>query len=95
MGAPRDENLDRIAQPDIEIGAVVKAKRLRFNKKPETEATETEVSIEGEPDVDRVSGSERENLPETVEPGVTYRDIRVRWGFAGKLRPPRRRDDDG
>ena len=90
MGARRDEDLDRIVQPDIEIGAVVKAKRLRFNKKPQTK-----VCIEGEPDVDRVSGTERENLPETVEPGVTYRDIRVRWRAAGKLRPPSRRDDDG
>jgi hypothetical protein len=90
MPAERDEDLDRIERPDIEIGAVVKAKRLRFNKKPRTK-----VHIEGEPGVDRVSGSERENLPETVEPGVTYRDVRVRWRAAGKLRPPTRGDDDG
>ena len=63
-------------QPDIEIGAVVKAKRLRFNKKPETE-----VRVEGEGG----SGSERENLPESVEPGVTYRDVRVAWHASARL----------
>ena len=47
----------------------MKAKRLRFHKKPETE-----VRFEGEPG-DGGSGSERENLPEPVEPGVTYRDV--------------------
>jgi hypothetical protein len=63
-------------EPDIEIGAVVKAKRLRFHKKPETE-----VRVEG----DGGSGSERENLPDTVEPGVTYRDVEVRWRAAARL----------
>jgi hypothetical protein len=63
-------------QPDIEIGAVVKAKRMRFHKKPETE-----VRVEG----DGGSGSERENLPETVEPGVTYRDVTVRWRAAARV----------
>jgi hypothetical protein len=63
-------------QPDIEIGAVVKAKRLRFHKKPEAE-----VRVEGQGG----SGSERENLPDTVEPGVTYRDVRVAWHAAARL----------
>jgi hypothetical protein len=63
-------------QPDIEIGALVKAKRLRFNKKPETE-----VQIEGEGG----SGSKRENLPDEVEPGVTYRDVQVGWYAAARV----------
>jgi hypothetical protein len=67
-------------QPDIEIGAVVKAKRMRFNKKPQAE-----VEVHGEPDVEGGSGSVRENLPDTVEPGVTYRDVRVAWRAAGTL----------
>lgn len=74
-------------QPDIEIGAFVKAKRLRFNKKPETE-----VRVHGD---EGGSGSERENLPETVEPGVTYRDVRVRWRAAAKLDPERRNSTEG
>jgi hypothetical protein len=89
MGTRRDEDIDRIAQPDIEIGAAVRAKRLRFHEKPETE-----VRFEGQPDIDSVSGSERENLPEKVEPGVTYRDIRVRWRAAAKL-DSKQGDDDG
>jgi hypothetical protein len=67
-------------QPDVEIGAVVRAKKLRFNKRPQTE-----VRVEGEPGVDRESGSARENLPEEVEPGVTYRDVRVIWRAAGRI----------
>jgi len=65
-------------EPDIQIGALVKAKRLRFKKKPETE-----VRVEGEGG----SGSLRENLPEEVEPGVTYRDVRVAWLAAAGLDP--------
>jgi hypothetical protein len=68
-------------QPDIEIGAVVTAKRLRFNKKPQTE-----VRIDGEPGVDDMSESARENIPEPVEPGVTYRDVRVTWRAAARLK---------
>jgi hypothetical protein len=67
-------------QPDIEIGALVKAKRLRFNKKPEVE-----IRFEGEPDVDSLSGSKRKNLSETVEPGKTYRDVLVGWRAAARL----------
>ena len=61
--------------PDIAIGTTVKAKRLRFESEPETEVT-----LHG----DRRSHteSERENLPEEVEPGVEYRDVEVRWGAA-------------
>jgi hypothetical protein len=77
-------------EPDIEIGAVVRAKRLRFHKRPETD-----VQVEG----DGGSGSERHNLPETVEPGVTYRDVTVRWLAAARLDPTderlRERDNDG
>jgi hypothetical protein len=65
---------DRSEPPaDIEVGAVVRAKKLRFSKKPETELTF--------PGSAPTSGShtERKNLPDEVEPGVTYRDVEVRW----------------
>jgi hypothetical protein len=72
-------------EPDIEIGAVARARRLRFRRKPETE-----VKFEGRTRVrsdDRIedveletdSHSERRNLPDEVEPGVTYRDVEVGW----------------
>ncbi len=69
-------------EPDIEIGASVRAKKLRFRSKPKTE-----VEFRGEPRIESGSGSKRENLPDEVEPGVTYRDVHVRWGAAARLRP--------
>jgi hypothetical protein len=81
MTRPSDE-------PDIEIGAVVKAKKLRFRKVPKTE-----VRFEGEPQIESGSGSKRENLPDKVEPGVTYHDVHVRWGAAARLRPEDEQSD--
>ena len=63
-------------RPDIEIGAAVKAKKLRFKRVPKTDVRWTEGSG-GE--------SERKNLPDKVEPGVTYRDVEVRWSAQGRL----------
>jgi hypothetical protein len=67
-------------QPDVEIGASVKADSLRFRKKPKTE-------VEGN------SRSERENLPDEVEPGVTYRDVSVRWHATGRIEDDEREDN--
>ena len=78
-----ETDLDRVPDPDIEIGAAVRAKKLRFRRVPETK-----VEFTGESERDQVSVSERENLPDEVEPGVTYRDVRVRWRAAAKLREP-------
>jgi hypothetical protein len=92
--ARRDRDIDRIERPDVEIGAAARAKKLRFKRRPETE-----VEVHGESHVDErladeleraeietASGSERHNLPEEIEPGVTYRDVRVRWRAAAKIR---------
>ena len=82
----------RSDEPDIEIGAVVKAKKLRFKKTPKTEVEftkESEVDLEGaRPEIETASGSKRENLPDEVEPNKTYRDVHIRWGAAAKIRPP-------
>jgi hypothetical protein len=85
---------DRIDRPDIEIGASAKAKRLRFRDKPRTDVElHGEVAEPGRRhDVEMTSGSERTNLPDEVEPGVTYRDVSVRWRAAGRIE---REDDDG
>jgi hypothetical protein len=81
---------DRVENADVEIGASVKAKRLRFREKPKTH-----VEFHGElhePDghgeLETASGSERQNLPDEVEAGVTYRDVRVRWRAAARLGEP-------
>ena len=63
--------------PDVEIGATVRADSLRFDRQPEAEVEFTGRSVE-----EQDSGSERVNLPEQVEPGKTYRNVRVGWRAA-------------
>jgi hypothetical protein len=60
----------RADRPDIELGASVKAKKLRFEQVPETDDRYVGESS---------SVTERTNLPEEVEPGVTYENVEVRW----------------
>jgi hypothetical protein len=81
---------DRDAEPlaDVEIGAAVRAKRLRFEQVPETE-----VKFETGPDGESDSVTERENLPDEVEPGVTYRNVRVRWRGGARIVVPAREPD--
>jgi hypothetical protein len=69
---------------DIELLATVQADELRFDQAPETE-----VRFFGEPGHESASGSDRTNLPEKVEPGVTYRDLRVDYRLASRLAGPR------
>ena len=62
--------------PDIELGASVRARTLRFEEVPDTE-----VRYAG----DSSSVTERTNLPDEVEPGVTYRDVEVRWHSEARI----------
>jgi hypothetical protein len=84
--------------PDIEIGARASAKRLRFRRKPETNVEfegKTRVRSEDrieDVELDTDSGSERRNLPEEVEPGVTYRDVEIGWAARARARMPKRDD---
>lgn len=71
---------DKPENPDVEISAVVKARELRFEEVPDNE-----VRFPGHPERESVSGTERENLPDAVEPGVTYRDPKVRLRIASAL----------
>jgi hypothetical protein len=91
----RKGNPDHVDDADVEIGASVKAKRLRFREKPRTQ-----VELHGELDepedhgeLKTAFGSERQNLPDEVEPGVTYRDVRVRWRAAARLEEPGSSED--
>jgi hypothetical protein len=74
MGARDDD-------PDVEIGASARARSLRFVRKPRTNVElHGEVTERGRRSSLRTeSGSERENLPDEVEPGVVYRDVDVHW----------------
>jgi hypothetical protein len=87
-------------EPDIEIGAAVRARKLRFRSKPQTN-----VEFEGHTRVrsdDRIedveieseSGSERRNLPEEVEPGVTYRDVEIGWAARARAKIPEREQEE-
>lgn len=73
---PEDRREEPFADelPDVDVSMSVHARELRFEIVPETK-----VSFEGEPAVRSSSRTERENLPDEVEPGVTYRDIGVHW----------------
>jgi hypothetical protein len=68
---------------DVEVFTGVRAEELRFGAVPETS-----VRFEGEPAERSSSKTERENLPEEVEPGVTYRDVRVRWQARSRIVHP-------
>jgi hypothetical protein len=68
---------------DIELTASVEADEIRFREPPETE-----VRFFGEPGHESASGSDRLNLPDKVEPGVTYRDVRVDYRLASRLAGP-------
>lgn len=60
------------AQPDLSITARVTADSLRFEKVPNPN-----VEFTGKPRRETGWESERQNLPQQVRPGVTYRDIGI------------------
>ncbi|MDQ2631693.1 MAG: hypothetical protein M3Y75_12100 [Actinomycetota bacterium] len=94
--ARKGDDPGRVEEPDIEIGAGFKAKKLRFHRKPETDVRfhgEAQTP-EGRSEIESASGSERRNLPEEVEPGVTYEDVQVRWGAAARIEDPGERDEE-
>jgi len=61
---------DKPENPDIEFTADVKARELRFEEVPETE-----VRFPGHPERESTSGTDREGMPDEVEPGVTHRQL--------------------
>jgi len=84
--------------PNVEIGATVRARSLRFRKKPQVDV-KTRGHVEVHPELadelnlkgEGGSHAERENLPDEVEPGVNYRNVRVGWRAGAELR----HDEDG
>lgn len=70
-------------RPDVEMSAAVRAKELRFERKPDVE-----VRAWANSPASAESVSERENLPDEIEEGVTYRDFAVRWHVAARLEDP-------
>jgi len=69
--------------PDIEFRSTVWARRLRFGAVPEVR-----VDLTGDQDEASTSGSDRENLPDRVEPHVTYTDVRIDHAILSWMDPP-------
>ncbi|MGH3343806.1 MAG: hypothetical protein ACRDPK_13220 [Carbonactinosporaceae bacterium] len=69
---------------DVEITATVVAKELTFRDVPDIA-----VEFPGDPGQDSASGSDRTDLPDRVEAGVTYRNIRVDYRVASQLTDPK------
>ncbi len=67
--------------PDIELSARIDAKEMRFSEVPDTE-----VEFFGDPDHESAHGSDRTNLPDKVRKDETYRDVRVDYRLASKIR---------
>jgi hypothetical protein len=61
--------------PDIAITTYVRAKQIRFAERPQVTVV-VSGNVNGVAAA-TVSKTERQNLPETVEPHVTYRDIGI------------------
>ena len=88
----RRKHPDRIDSPEIDIQADVKAKSVRFADEPETDVEirgeAKDRTHEAQPEVEGGSATQRENIPDEVEPEMTYRDVRVRWHAAAKITDP-------
>jgi hypothetical protein len=78
--------------PDVEIGAHATAKKLRFRRKPETKVEfEGGTRVRSDERIEDVeletdSRTHRRNLPQEVEPGVTYHDVEVGWAARARAR---------
>ena len=70
--APGPSQTRSEAEADLSITARVTADSLRFEKVPNTR-----VEFTGRPERQTVWEADRQNLPQEVRPGVTYRDIGI------------------
>ena len=70
-------------EPDVEIAASARADEVRFECKPAVR-----VRAYANAPATAESVSERENLPDELEPGVTYRNVSVRWRLDARLNDP-------
>ena len=69
--------------PDVDVTISVRAKELRFRTAPEVK-----VRFAGEPALRYSTRTQRENLPEEVVPGATYRDASVLWDARARILHP-------
>ena len=77
---PTGSTVSSDREPDVVIRARVHADELRFETQPEVDVRLTGCAI-----LDTIRVTERINLPDPVEPGVTYRDVTVGVEIMGYL----------
>jgi len=70
-------------EPDLEIAAAVSGAELRFEGKPQVR-----VVVQADAPAFTESVSQRKNLPETLESGVTYTNFGLHWRVAARLEDP-------
>ncbi len=79
----RGDELREDEIPDVDVTTRVRAEELRFRIVPKVKLRFT-----GEPAVRSRSSTERDNLPDQVEPEATYRGAEVRWTAGAKILHP-------
>jgi hypothetical protein len=72
-----------VREPDVEMAAALRADEVHFECKPDVD-----VAAYADSPASAESVSERKNLPDELEAGVTYRDVAIRWRLAAWLRDP-------
>jgi hypothetical protein len=72
------------AEPDVALIINLRAREVRFLEKPEGTYIRARASINGH-DGETVTKTDRFNLPEEVEPHVTYRDVGIRLTITSTL----------
>jgi hypothetical protein len=80
---PPPEQLSDDEFADVDVFTAARARELRFGTAPKVK-----VWFEGEPAARSSSKGVRENLPDEVEVGETYRDIRVEWRARSRIVHP-------
>ena len=71
-----------MTDPDVSIEARLSARELRHREQPRTRSRVVEL---GDGEAEALRADERGGLPKPIEPGVTYRRVRLRWRLEGRL----------
>jgi hypothetical protein len=79
-GAAAETAKDTSRERDVEIAASFSAAEVRHLERPRIRSR---IEVDGK--AERLDESARENLPERVEPGRVYKDVRVRRNFGARL----------